>query len=48
MLPIISTEQEFSILKDDVHRIAKEVIQKKGVQIEYMVGTMIELRRNSS
>jgi len=45
MLPIISTEQEFSILKDDVHRIAKEVIQKKGVQIEYMVGTMIELPR---
>ncbi|HHT9115657.1 MAG TPA: pyruvate, phosphate dikinase [Candidatus Wunengus californicus] len=45
MLPIISTEQEFSILKDDVHKIAKEVIQKKGVQIEYMVGTMIELPR---
>lgn len=45
MLPIISTEQEFSILKDDVHRIAKEVMQKKGVQIEYMVGTMIELPR---
>ena len=45
MLPIISTEQEFSILKDDVHRIAKEVMQKKGAQIEYMVGTMIELPR---
>jgi len=45
MLPIISTEQEFSILKDDVHRIAKEVMQKKGMQIEYMVGTMIELPR---
>jgi len=45
MLPIISTEQEFSILKDSVHRIAKEVMQKKGVQIEYMVGTMIELPR---
>jgi len=45
MLPIISTEQEFGLLKDDVHRIAKEVMQKKGVQIEYMVGTMIELPR---
>jgi len=45
MLPIISTEQEFSILKDDVHRIAKEVMQKKGMKIEYMVGTMIELPR---
>ena len=45
MLPIISTEQEFNVLKDDVHRIAKEVMQKKGMQIEYMVGTMIELPR---
>ena len=45
MLPIISTEQEFNILKDDVHKIAKEVMQKKGIQIEYMVGTMIELPR---
>ncbi|MBM2834286.1 MAG: ppsA, partial [Candidatus Brocadiaceae bacterium] len=45
MLPIISTEQEFSILKDDIHRIAKDVMQKKGMQIEYMVGTMIEIPR---
>ncbi|MCR4319152.1 MAG: pyruvate, phosphate dikinase [Candidatus Brocadiaceae bacterium] len=45
MLPIISTEQEFGLLKDDVHRIAKEVMQKKGMKIEYMVGTMIELPR---
>jgi len=45
MLPIISTEQEFGLLKDSVHRIAKEVMQKKGVQIEYMAGTMIELPR---
>ncbi|MFN3531880.1 MAG: putative PEP-binding protein, partial [Candidatus Brocadia sp.] len=45
MLPIISTEQEFKLLKDDVHRIAKDVMTKKGMQIEYMVGTMIELPR---
>ncbi|MFO0793478.1 MAG: pyruvate, phosphate dikinase [Candidatus Brocadiaceae bacterium] len=45
MLPIISTEQEFSILKDAVHRVAKEVLQKKGMEIEYKVGTMIELPR---
>ena len=45
MLPLISTEQEFGLLKDDVHRIAKEVMQKKGMKIEYMVGTMIELPR---
>ena len=45
MLPIISTEQEFIILKDAVHRVAKEVLQKKGMKIEYKVGTMIELPR---
>ncbi|MDQ1274334.1 MAG: pyruvate, orthophosphate dikinase, partial [Planctomycetota bacterium] len=45
MLPIISTEQEFSILKDDIHRIAKDVMQKTGMQIAYMVGTMIEIPR---
>ena len=45
MIPIISTEQEFIILKDSVHRIAKEVMQKEDRTIEYMVGTMIELPR---
>jgi len=45
MLPIISIEQEFTLLKDNVHKIARDVIQKKGVQIEYTVGTMIELPR---
>ncbi|MBE7446899.1 MAG: pyruvate, phosphate dikinase [Planctomycetia bacterium] len=45
MLPIISTEQEFSILRDEVQRVAKDVMQKKGMQIKYMVGTMIELPR---
>ena len=48
MIPIISTEQEFSILKDSVHRIAKEVMQKEDRIIEYMVGTMIELPRRRS
>ncbi|HHT9129236.1 MAG TPA: putative PEP-binding protein, partial [Candidatus Brocadiaceae bacterium] len=45
MLPIISIEQEFTILKDNVHKVAKDVMQKKGMQIDYMVGTMIELPR---
>ncbi len=45
MLPIISSDQEFNLLKDDVHRNAKDVMTKKGMQIEYMVGTMIELPR---
>jgi pyruvate,orthophosphate dikinase len=45
MLPIICSEKEFGILKDNVHKIAREVMQKKNVKIKYMVGTMIELPR---
>lgn len=45
MLPLISTEQEFNVLKDSVNKVAKESLQKKGVQVDYMVGTMIELPR---
>ncbi len=45
MLPIISTEQEFTILRDNIHGIAKDIMKKKDVQINYMVGTMIELPR---
>lgn len=45
MLPIISTEQEFTILKNSIHEIAEEIMKKKDIQINYTVGTMIELPR---
>jgi pyruvate, orthophosphate dikinase len=45
MVPIISTEKEFEILNENIHKIAKDVMQKKGIQVKYMVGTMIELPR---
>lgn len=45
MLPIISTEREFELLKNDLCNIAKMVIQEKGIEIDFMFGTMIELPR---
>ncbi|TVR82735.1 MAG: pyruvate, phosphate dikinase [Rhodospirillales bacterium] len=45
MLPLIATKAEFDRLKALVDRVAKEVMERTGAKIEYMVGTMIELPR---
>ena len=45
MIPLVATLNEFSILKELVDKIAAEVTKKTGVNINYHVGTMIELPR---
>jgi pyruvate,orthophosphate dikinase len=45
MIPLVGTEEEMNILKKDVEMIAKEVLAKKGVKIDYKIGTMIEIPR---
>ncbi|HEV2334931.1 MAG TPA: pyruvate, phosphate dikinase [Stellaceae bacterium] len=45
MVPLIATRREFDILKAIVDRVAGEVMQRAGVKIPYLVGTMIELPR---
>ncbi|MGC2413931.1 MAG: pyruvate, phosphate dikinase [Stellaceae bacterium] len=45
MVPLIATRREFDILKAVVDRVAGEVMQREGVKIPYLVGTMIELPR---
>ncbi len=45
MIPLVSTEAEIKIMKDLVVRVAREVQKNKGVKIDYLVGTMIELPR---
>src|SRR3954470_6723171 len=45
MVPLIATKREFDILKALVDRVAGEVMEKAGVEIPYLVGTMIELPR---
>ena len=45
MIPLIVEIKELRFLKDIIDRTAKEVIEKSGTALTYMVGTMIEIPR---
>ena len=45
MIPLVATKKELAILKALVERVAGEVFAEKGVTLDYLVGTMIELPR---
>jgi pyruvate, orthophosphate dikinase len=45
MIPLVSDVSEFKLQEDIVRKTAAEVMKEKGVKINYMVGTMIELPR---
>jgi len=45
MVPLVATRKELSILRTLVERVADEVFAEKGMRVEYLVGTMIELPR---
>lgn len=45
MIPLVATQKELAILKERVDAIGKTTMAAKGVDIEYLVGTMIELPR---
>jgi len=45
MIPLVGFVSELKAQKDLVDKVAKEVMEKAGVTIKYMVGTMIELPR---
>jgi pyruvate,orthophosphate dikinase len=45
MIPLVATLKEMANQAAIVRRVAEEVFKKKGMRIEYMVGTMIELPR---
>jgi pyruvate,orthophosphate dikinase len=43
MIPLVGDVRELTLQKEIVNRAAQEVFKKKGVEVEYLVGTMIEL-----
>ncbi|HVB29525.1 MAG TPA: pyruvate, phosphate dikinase [Terriglobia bacterium] len=43
MIPLVGEVRELILQKEIVNRVAEEVFAKKGVRVEYLVGTMIEL-----
>jgi len=45
MIPLVGTEKEMKLTSDQAREIAKSVIARYGVELHYLVGTMIELPR---
>ncbi len=45
MIPLIATKKELDLIKTMVDRVADEVMKAKGVKLDYLTGTMIELPR---
>ncbi len=45
MVPLIGTVQEYVMQEEIIRRIAAEVQAEKGIEVDFMVGTMIEIPR---
>ncbi|NPV88438.1 pyruvate, phosphate dikinase [Coprothermobacteraceae bacterium] len=45
MHPLVGTESEMKFLADMTHKVVKEIFEKAGVELDYKVGTMIEVPR---
>ncbi|KXG75888.1 pyruvate, phosphate dikinase [Thermotalea metallivorans] len=45
MVPLIGHEKELAIIKDLIIKTAEKILADQNVQIEYMIGTMIEVPR---
>ena len=45
MVPLVGTDREFLLQKEIITRTAEKVQQEKGVKVDYLVGTMIEVPR---
>ncbi len=43
MIPLVGEVKELAIQKEIVNKVAREVFKKKRVEVDYLVGTMIEL-----
>ncbi|TAM82666.1 MAG: pyruvate, phosphate dikinase [Acidobacteria bacterium] len=43
MIPLVGDVRELALQKEIVNRVAEEVFTRKGIRVEYLVGTMIEL-----
>jgi pyruvate,orthophosphate dikinase len=47
MIPLVAFKKELDLQVDVVHRVAKDVMAKKKVKLNYLVGTMIEVPRGA-
>jgi pyruvate,orthophosphate dikinase len=47
MIPLVGFKKELDLQVEVVHHIASEVMKEKGVKLNYLVGTMIEVPRGA-
>ena len=45
MIPLVGSAKEYQLQEEVVRRVGSEVMEDRGVEIEYLVGTMIEIPR---
>jgi pyruvate,orthophosphate dikinase len=45
MVPLIGSLKEFKFVKDVIKKVADQVIAESGIEMEYQIGTMIEIPR---
>ena len=45
MIPLIATVNELTYLKNQLTKVADDTMKAEGVQVDYMIGTMIEIPR---
>jgi pyruvate,orthophosphate dikinase len=45
MVPLVASVQEFETVKQDILQVAQDVRTETGVNLEFLIGTMIELPR---
>lgn len=45
MIPLVGTKKELEILRANAQKVIAEVFKKKGMNVKYKIGTMIEIPR---
>jgi pyruvate,orthophosphate dikinase len=45
MVPLITSKEELIHQKNIINKVAREIMDKHGIELDYLVGTMIELPR---
>jgi pyruvate, orthophosphate dikinase len=45
MIPLVGTVKELQLTGESVRRVAAEVMKEEGVEVDFLVGTMIEIPR---
>jgi pyruvate,orthophosphate dikinase len=45
MIPLVDAVQELELVREEAEQIAVEVCEREGIEVDHMIGTMIELPR---